>query len=110
MFSSDADEDPAPPFTTRQFIMGQAPANNLQQNNTLGDPGLRDPFNTANPDFRPFPNAAVIDGTLRTAVPPNDGFFDVALFIGAMGTDKDFNDAEPFRSNWAQGWTTYTVN
>jgi hypothetical protein len=110
MFSDDSDEEPTPPFTTRQFIIGQAPASNLQQHNTLGDPGLRDPFNTAAPDFRPRQDAPVADGTLPTAIPPNDGFFDVALFIGGMGTAKDFDEDEPFRSNWLQGWTTYSVN
>lgn len=110
MFSDDADEDPTPPFTTRQFIMGEAPANNLQMNNSLGDPMLHNPFSLDAPDFRPQRGAPVADGTLGTAVPPNDGFFDVALFLGAMGQAPDFNEADPYLSNWLQGWVNYAIN
>ena len=110
MFSEDAEEDPTPPFTTRQFVMGQAPVSNLQTNNTLGDPGLHDPFNLAAPDFRPRSGAPVADGTLAAAIPPNDGFFDVALFIGAMGQAPDFDEANPYLSNWLQGWANFSVN
>jgi hypothetical protein len=105
-FSDDADEDA--PFTTRQFIMGEAPASNLQQSNALVDPMLRDPFNTAAPDFRPKAGSPV--DSLGPAIPPNDGFFDVALFIGAMGQAKDFNETDPYLSNWLQGWTNYAIN
>jgi hypothetical protein len=71
---------------------------------------LRDPFNTAAPDFRPMRGSPVDNGTLAFAVPPNDGFFDVALFIGAMGQAPDFNEADPFLANWLQGWTNYPIN
>jgi hypothetical protein len=90
-------------------MLGQAPSNNLQQNNTLEDPQLRDPFNTASPDFRPK-SGAPVSTNASVAVPPNDGFFDVALFRGAMGQAKDFDPENPYLSNWLQGWATYTVN
>jgi hypothetical protein len=99
-FSSDSSEDPRPPFTTEQFAMQSA-------NVVVVDPNLRDPFDLVSPDFRPAPDANATNGTVPFALPPNDGFFDPARFIGAMGQSPDFNFDEPYLGNWVQGWTNF---
>ncbi len=64
------------------------------------DPGLIDPFNLDTPDFRPAPGS-VASGQLAPAVPPNDGFFEVTTFIGAVSPDPD--------QDWTRGWTDFTL-
>jgi hypothetical protein len=61
------------------------------------DPLLVNPFNHAAPDWRPQPGSPAL--TLIPAVPPNDGFFEHALFMGALGPDPD--------TDWTRGWTFY---
>ncbi|HEX6210253.1 MAG TPA: hypothetical protein VF136_05725 [Methylomirabilota bacterium] len=64
------------------------------------DPGLIDPFNHRNPNFRPYGTDALAGGSLMpVAVPPNDGFFEFAPFIGALSPDPELD--------WTQGWTSY---
>jgi hypothetical protein len=46
------------------------------------DPGLIDPFNHTNPNYRPATGSLAT--THPPALQPNDGFFEVALFIGAV--------------------------
>jgi hypothetical protein len=68
---------------------------------TIGqdDPELIDPFSLTAPVFRPAPDSPVVNGLLPTAIPPNDGFFDVVFFRGALA-------AEP-EADWTLGWTNY---
>jgi len=61
------------------------------------DPMLVDPFNRLAPDWRPQPGSPAL--VLTPAVPPNDGFFEVALFRGALGPD--------LTTDWTKGWTYY---
>jgi hypothetical protein len=67
----------------------------------VADPGLVDPFNLVNPNFRPASTASLAM-THAPAVPPNDGFFEIAPFIGALSSDPALD--------WTQGWTDYTPN
>jgi hypothetical protein len=61
------------------------------------DPMLVDPFNLDAPDFRPRPDSPAL--SLAPAIPPNDGFFEVALYRGALGEDP--------AKDWTRGWTTF---
>ena len=61
------------------------------------DPGLINPFDQASPNFRPAPGSLAMIHS--PALQPNDGFFDVALFIGALGPDPALD--------WTLGWTSY---
>lgn len=61
------------------------------------DPELVAPFSHTSPVFRPRPGSPAL--TLAFAVPPNDGFFEVARFIGALDAGID--------DDWTLGWTSY---
>lgn len=61
------------------------------------DPELVDPFNHAAPDFRPRPGSPAV--RLAPAVPPNDGFFEIAQFLGALDVDPE--------KDWTRGWTNF---
>jgi hypothetical protein len=67
---------------------------------TIEDPQLVAPFNRAAPDWRPTAGSPAL---LRMpATPPNDGFFEFANFIGALGADPE--------QDWTRGWTNYAQN
>jgi len=70
------------------------PVGNL---NSTMDPMLVDPYNQGAPIFRPMAGSPAL--TLAPAIPPNDGFFEIALFRGAL-------DADPL-NDWTLGWTNY---
>ncbi|HEY7819452.1 MAG TPA: hypothetical protein VIG29_14605, partial [Vicinamibacteria bacterium] len=76
------------------------------------DPMLRDPFDLLSPDFRPASDSPLVSGELGVSVPPNDGFFVFANFIGAIGTSRDraANDDDAYLGNWLQGWTNFERN
>jgi hypothetical protein len=61
------------------------------------DPMLVAPFDRAAPDWRPMPGSPAL--TQIPAVPPNDGFFDLAQYRGALGPD--------LANDWTRGWTYY---
>ena len=61
------------------------------------DPQLVSPFDRAAPVFRPLPGSPAV--TLEPAIPPNDGFFEVALFRGALSDNPE--------EDWTLGWTNY---
>ena len=63
----------------------------------VADPELAAPFSHTAPVFRPRPGSpALVRGF---AVPPNDGFFEVARFMGALSDNVD--------EDWTLGWTAY---
>ncbi|MFO7694428.1 MAG: hypothetical protein R6V57_15185 [Vicinamibacterales bacterium] len=64
------------------------------------DPGLIDPFNHVAPNFRPAALTSLAM-QLAWAVPPNDEFFVIAPFIGAVGIDP--------LQDWTLGWTNFDV-
>jgi hypothetical protein len=100
-FSNDSSENPPPPFTTEQF------ATQMSENIVVVDPGLHDPYDLVSPDFRPLSDGNAINGTVAWSLPPNDGFFEPARFLGAMGPDKDPNPDTPYLGNWLAGWTNF---
>jgi len=64
------------------------------------NPMLVAPFNRAVPDWRPLPGSPAL--TLAPAIPPNDGFFEIAMFRGALGPELE--------KDWTKGWTTFLQN
>lgn len=61
------------------------------------DPQLVAPFNRTAPDWRPRPGSPAL--VLAPAIPPADGFFEIALFRGALGPDA--------ATDWTRGWTNF---
>jgi hypothetical protein len=61
------------------------------------DPMLVAPYSRTAPDWRPLAGSPAL--TLTPAVPPNDGFFEVALYRGALGPE--------LANDWTRGWTYY---
>jgi hypothetical protein len=61
------------------------------------DPELVAPFNHEVPDFRPRPGSPAV--TLRPATQPNDGFFEIALYLGALEPELE--------KDWTRGWTDF---
>jgi hypothetical protein len=74
------------------------------------DPMLRGPFDLTSPDFRPQPDSPLVNGELGVSLPPNDGFFEPANFIGGIGTARDADPGAPYLGNWIQGWTNFEAN
>ena len=95
-FRPDSDDATAP-ITTKDFVTGSS-------NVSIVDPLLADPFNLANPDFRPAATSPALNGAVTASVPPNDGFFDIANFIGAVGPAGSGQDT------WWMGWTDFATN
>jgi len=94
-FSQDADETPRPPITTAQWA---ARSKAIFQ----GNPQLRKPYKPKGRDFRPTDSSPCVDGTIPVATPPNDGFFEVVSFIGALSNVAS--------EDWTRGWTTDSQN
>jgi hypothetical protein len=63
------------------------------------DPGITDCHNHAAPNWRPTSVATLAGGQLAPATPPNDGFFEVTPFIGALSADP--------AQDWTAGWTAF---
>ncbi|MGH9162364.1 MAG: hypothetical protein ACRD2X_20560 [Vicinamibacteraceae bacterium] len=80
------DEDAAPFFAGNSTIR-------------IGDPGLTAPYNHENPNYRPRGAATLAGGQLAPATPPNDGFFEVTTYIGALSPDP--------AQDWTRGWTNF---
>jgi hypothetical protein len=79
--------------TSRPFLLAEPTV-------VVADPGLIDPYNHDNPNFRPFDVATLAGGQLAPATPPNDGFFEVTTFIGALSPDPALD--------WTQtGWANF---
>jgi hypothetical protein len=79
-------------------------------NIVVTDPMLRGPYDLDTPDFRPLPDSPAVNGELAVSLPPNDGFFEPALFLGALSTDREANPDTPYIGNWLSGWTNYSPN
>jgi len=95
-FEPDRD-DAVAPITTVDFVTN-AP------NVRIVDPLLADPLTLGAPDFSPTPGSPAITGAVTPAIPPSDGFFDPAPFIGAVGP------AGSGQSDWLSGWTDWSLN
>ncbi len=70
------------------------------------DPELADPFNVDAPDPTPGARSPAVTGYVRPALPPHDGFFEVANFIGAVGPASDDDEHD----TWWTGWTDWSRN
>jgi hypothetical protein len=84
----------APAPTLALINNGTFPAIRLGQ-----DPGITDCHNHAAPNWRPRSIDTLAGGQLTPATPPNDGFFEVTTFIGALAADPE--------QDWTAGWTSY---
>jgi hypothetical protein len=86
-------------FGNRQNVPGSAASLVAANGGTIQqiDPKLVDPFNLEAPDFRPKPDSPAL--SLAPAIPPNDGFFEVALYRGALSEDA--------AKDWTRRWTTF---
>jgi hypothetical protein len=98
-----ADDPGEGPFTTKEFA---------ERNSTIVvmDPMLRGPFDLTSPDFRPLSESPAVTGELPVMLPPNDGFFEPARFIGGISNERDPNPDAPYLGNWLAGWTNYAPN
>jgi hypothetical protein len=85
---------------TQNFDSNARALPSISNNPTIpvGNPGLTDPFNHENPNYRPLPGSLAL--TLAPALQPNDGFFELAQFIGALSPDPALD--------WTVGWTDYS--
>jgi len=63
------------------------------------DPGIGNCHNHSNPNWQPPSVNTPAGGQLAPATPPNDGFFEVVSYIGAV--------APAPADDWTQGWTAY---
>jgi hypothetical protein len=63
------------------------------------NPGIGNCFNHDNPDWRPVSVDTLAGGQMAPAVPPNDGFFTVTTYIGAV--------PPPPADDWTRGWTAF---
>ncbi len=69
---------------------------NVSQDN----PQLGDPYNLSAPNWQPAAGSPARNGAVPVATPPNDGFFESANFIGAIGA-----------TDWTKaGWVTAAPN
>jgi hypothetical protein len=84
----------APAATLALFQNGTFPSVRLGE-----DPGITDCHNHDAPNWRPRSVATLAGGQLAPAIPPNDGFFEVTTFIGALSPVPD--------EDWTLGWTAY---
>ncbi len=98
-----ADDPGEGSFTTKQFAESNATI-------VVRDPMIRGPYDLTSPDFRPQSDSPLVNGELGVSLPPNDGFFEPARFIGGIGTDHDPNPDAPYNGNWLAGWTNFEPN
>jgi hypothetical protein len=69
---------------------------NVSQDN----PMLGDPYSLAAPNWQPAAGGPARNGAVSVATPPNDGFFESANFVGAIGA-----------TDWTRaGWVTAVQN
>jgi len=87
----------------------QAAAANFR-NIVITDPMLRDPFDQVSPDYRPTSESPAVTGEIAVSLPPNDGFFEPARFLGGISSEKDANADAPYLGNWLAGWTNFSPN
>ena len=95
-FRPDSDDAEAS-TTTKDFVTGSS-------NVSFADPMLTDPYNLSSPNYQPAASSPALTGAVSWSVPPSDGFFDVANFIGAVGPAGGGQDT------WWQGWTDFATN
>ena len=105
-FKPDSD-DASAPITTKDFVTD---ASNVH----FIDPGIGEPshlcafcpYDLEDPtrNFAPRDLSPATSGQVAPATPPNDGFFEIASFIGAVGPEGSGHE------NWFEGWTDFSHN
>ena len=105
-FKTDSDDEEAAK-TTREIVTGSP---NVQ----LIDPEIGEPahlcafcpYDVEDPtrNFAPREMSPAVNGQVPPATPPNDGFFEVTTFIGAVGP------AGSGHEDWFKGWTDFAVD
>lgn len=83
-----------PASTLALFTNGTFPNVRLGEN-----PGIGDCFNHANPVWQPPTVNSLAGGQLAPATPPNDGFFEVTSYLGAVAPAPS--------DDWTRGWTSF---
>lgn len=83
-------EDVEDAYSVSSFIV------EMNEANLLESAGLREPFDTVSPDFRPGDGSPALSG----GACPEDPFFEASTFRGGMDPDED----------WTLGWTTNVEN
>ena len=83
------EDDMAAPRPPSSIVMGAPYV-------TAVNPMLFHPYDEESPDFTPRPLSPAVTGRVRPDIPPYDGFFEMAAYIGAVGGPDDL---------WWQGWT-----
>ena len=91
-FDDDSGEDTTPPLTTAAFAERQTGLITDQ------DPMLGAPYDHEALDCNPAAGSPAL--TAPRAMPPNDGFFEPANYLGACDANDD----------WYRGWTTFAQN
>ena len=101
------DDDAGASVTTADFVSGASNVHLMDP--VLGDPSYLCefcPFDLIDPtrNFAPRGSSPAVNGIVEPSLPPNDGFFDVASFIGAVGPPGSGQD------DWFAGWTDFSLN
>ena len=101
------DDDAEAAISTMEFVTGAHEVDFTDP--LLGEPSHLCPFcpfDLLDPtrNFAPRPLSPALTGEIRPAVPPNDGFFDIANFIGAVGPPGSGQE------DWYMGWTDFAIN
>jgi hypothetical protein len=85
--------------TTKPYHSGTVAFANLFTNISFANPGIGNCFNHASPNWQPTSVATPAGGQIAPAIPPNDGFFEVTSYIGAV--------APAPADDWTTGWTAF---
>ena len=101
------DDDAGASVTTADFVSGASNVHLMDP--VLGDPSYLCefcPFDLIDPtrNFAPRGSSPAVNGIVEPSLPPNDGFFDVASFIGAVGPPGSGQD------DWFAGWTDFSLD
>jgi hypothetical protein len=92
------------PTPAQSFIVTQIGSGRFPDVRLNVDPGVSTTAcaNHEAPNFRPASLATIAGGQMAPIQPPNDGFFEVVTFIGAVPPAP--------QPNWMDGWTSFPQN
>jgi len=101
------DDDAEAAISTLEFVTGANEVDFIDP--LLGEPSHLCPFcpfDLLDPtrNFAPRSGSPALTGEIAPAVPPNDGFFEIANFIGAVGPPGSGQE------DWYIGWTDFAIN
>ena len=101
------DDDAEAAISTIEFVTGAHEVDFIDP--LLGEPSHLCPFcpfDLLDPtrNFAPRPSSPALTGEIAPAVPPHDGFFEIANFIGAVGPPGSGQE------DWYLGWTDFAID